>query len=87
MNVTTQPILQVAPLTFNVIQGSISTNSVNFQNIGMGSLNISGTSATPGNWFGVSSSGGTSVLVNIDGTQLKSGTYSGNLVLSSNAAE
>ena len=85
--VTSQPILPISPLTYNVIQGQAAqTYSVNFQNIGLGTLSISGVSAAGGSWLGAQPSGGSTVALSINPSQLSPGSYLGSLTLSSNAA-
>jgi uncharacterized protein (TIGR03437 family) len=86
LDVTTQPILAVTPLAYNVIQGAAAqTYNVGFQNIGMGTLSISSVSTNGGSWLSAqASNGGVSITVNPG--SLTPGTYSGTLTLSSNAA-
>jgi uncharacterized protein (TIGR03437 family) len=87
LHVTTQPILQISPLTFNVIQGqAVQTNNVTFQNIGQGSLSIGGVTTSGGSWLSALVSNLTTVAVSLDARSLAPGSYSGTLTLVSNAA-
>jgi uncharacterized protein (TIGR03437 family) len=95
LHVTSQPILQVAPI---VIQGLPGT--INFQNTGLGSLAITGASVNlslPGagsnEWFtDVRVASATSVTVSVLNsgapgyTPMLQGSYAGILTLNSNAA-
>ena len=88
LEVTTQPILQISTLTYNAIAGQAAqTYTANFQNIGMGTLSISGVSTSGGSWLSAQvAGGGPAVSVTINPGSLAVGTYSGSLTLNSNAA-
>ena len=89
LHVTSQPILQIpaSPITFNVVQGqSARTTSVTFQNIGLGSLSVSGVTTTGGSWLRAATAGGSSVGVTADPGSLTPGSYFGAVTLASNAA-
>ena len=92
LHVTSQPIVQVptVPVTFNLVQGQAAqTYNLNFQNLGLGTLSISG--ATPnttnnGTWLSAAPSGGAGVRVTADPGSLGPGSYFGSVTLASNAA-
>jgi adhesin/invasin len=89
MNVTSQPILQIpsSPITFNLVQGQApQTLDVTFQNIGLGTLAISGATVSNANWLSASSLGGLNVSLTANPAGLNPGSYSGTLTLASNAA-
>ncbi len=88
LTVTTQPILQITPLTYNLVQGQAAqAYSVNFQNIGMGTLSISGVTTSGGSWLsGITSGGGSTVSLTVDPSSLSPGSYTGTVTLASNAA-
>ena len=88
LHITNQPILQISPLTYNVIQGQVAQyNGVSFQNLGLGTLGISGLTTSLGNWFTAQApGGGSTVAISINATSLSPGSYSGTLTLNSNAA-
>jgi len=100
LHVTTQPILQASPSSFQIriAQGAnkqASTNSslqyISTSNAGQGSLSISSVSATTtsgGSWLGASTVSGYPSLVALsaDPTGLSPGVYQGTVTISSNAA-
>jgi uncharacterized protein (TIGR03437 family) len=87
LHVTAQPILQITPLTFNVIQGqAVQTNNVAFQNIGMGSLSIGGVTTSGGSWLSALVQNLSTLTVSINPGSLNPGSYSGTITLASNAA-
>jgi uncharacterized protein (TIGR03437 family) len=89
MHVTSQPIIELpaSPTTFNLVQGqSAQTLTVALQNLGLGSLNVSGTTASGGNWLNASPAGGGKVSITADPGSLSPGSYNGTVALTSNAA-
>ena len=87
LHVTSQPILQISTLTFNLIQGqAVQTSNVTMQNLGLGALSISGVTASGGSWLAASAPGGATVAVSLDPRSLSPGSYTGSLTLNSNAA-
>ena len=72
LHVTSQPIIQVpsSPITLNVVQGQCAqTYNATFQNLGLGTLSISG--ATPsttagGGWLSAASTGGSGLSITAD---------------------
>jgi uncharacterized protein (TIGR03437 family) len=89
MNVTSQPILQIpsSPITFNLVQGQApQTFDVTFQNVGLGSLAISGATVSNASWLGASSLGGSNVSLTANSAGLSPGSYSGTITPASNAA-
>ncbi len=87
LHVTSQPILQISPVTYSVIQGqAVQTNNLGFQNVGLGSLSISGVTISGPNGIGASVVDSATVGVSIDPTALSPGTYNATLTLNSNAA-
>lgn len=89
LHITSQPILQipVTPITFNLVQGQAAqTYNVTFQNVGLGSLNISGATASGGNWLSASATGGASAAITANPGALSAGSYTGSVTLASNAA-
>ena len=87
LHVTSQPILQISQLTYNLVQGGASqTVTVTPQNIGMGTLAISSASVSGLNGVSATASGGTSVTLTLNPGSLTPGNYTGTLTLSSNAA-
>lgn len=87
LQVTSQPILQIPQLTYNVIQGqAVQTYNVMLQNIGMGSLSIGGVSASGGSWLGASVVNLSTIAVTVDPRSVGPGSYYGSLTLDSNAA-
>jgi uncharacterized protein (TIGR03437 family) len=89
MHVTSQPILQIptSPITFNLVQGQApQTYNVAFQNLGLGSLSISGATTSGGSWLSASAAGGTSANITADPGALSAGSYFGSVTLASNAA-
>ncbi len=89
MNVTSQPILQIpsSPVTFNLVQGQAPlTYNVTFQNLGLGTLSVSGATTSGGSWLSASPTGGASVAITAAPTSLSPGSYSGTVTLMSNAA-
>lgn len=86
LHVTTQPILQISPIVLNLVQGQIVNTDVNFQNIGMGSLSITGVGTSGVSWLTASLLNGTGVTLTSNTTSLNPGTYTATLTLSSNAA-
>jgi uncharacterized protein (TIGR03437 family) len=87
LHVTSQPIIQNVPITFNVVNGGPpQTSNINFQNLGMGTLNISGATVSAGSGLSVSPSGGSGVSLTADPSSLSPGSYFATLTLASNAA-
>ncbi len=88
LQVTSQPILQISQLTYNLFQGqAVQTSNVTFQNIGLGALSITGVSASGGSWLSASVVNSSSrVAINTDPSSLSPGSYFGSLTLASNAA-
>jgi uncharacterized protein (TIGR03437 family) len=89
LTVTSQPILQIpsSPITFNVVQGQAAqTYNVVYQNLGSGSLSISGGTASGGNWLSTSPIGGASAAITASPGSLSPGSYVGAITLVSNAA-
>lgn len=86
-HVTNQPILQIPQIAFNLVQGqAVQTSVINFANIGLGNLAITGVSTSGDSWLGASVASGTSVAVNADPRFLGPGTYTATLTVGSNAA-
>jgi uncharacterized protein (TIGR03437 family) len=88
LHVTSQPILQIptSPITFNLVQGqSPQTYNVAFQNLGLGTLSISGAATAGGSWLSALPGGGT-VAVTANPGALAPGSYFGSITLTSNAA-
>ena len=89
LHITSQPILQipVTPITFNLVQGQAAqTYNVTFQNVGLGTLNISGATVAGGNWLSASAMGGASAAITANPGTLTAGSYTGSVTLASNAA-
>lgn len=89
LHVTSQPILQIptTPITFNLVQGQApQTYSVTFQNLGLGSLNLSAAAAAGGSWLSASATGGSSAAITANPGALTAGSYFGTVTLASNAA-
>ena len=100
LNVTTQPILQASPSSFQIriAQAANKQTSatgalqyISTSNSGQGSLSISGVSATTvsgGSWLSASTVSGYPSLVALsaDPTGLSPGVYQGSVTISSNAA-
>jgi uncharacterized protein (TIGR03437 family) len=92
MHVTNSPILQFpsAPITFNVVQGgSPQTLNIGFNNLGLGSLAITGaTSATTsgGGWLSALPANANTVAMTATPGSLSPGSYFGSITLLSNAA-
>ena len=87
LHITSQPIIQAVPITLNVVKGGpVQTVNANFSNLGLGTLNISGATVSPGSGLSASVSGSSSVSVTADPGSLNPGVYFANLVLASNAA-
>jgi uncharacterized protein (TIGR03437 family) len=89
LNVTSQPIIQIpsSTITFNLVQGQPpQTQNVAFQNIGLGSLSISGATASGGNWLSASAIGGVNTAITASPDSLSQGSYFGAITLTSNAA-
>lgn len=88
LDVTTQPILEISPLTYYVVQGGAAqTYAAGLQNIGMGTLSISNISTTGGSWLSAQpTASGSDANITINPGSLSPGSYSGTLTLSSNAA-
>jgi len=89
MHVTTQPIVQIpaSPITFNLAQGQgLQTYNIPFQNLGMGALTISGATTTS-DWLSALVSGnGSTVGISANPGSLAPGSYTGNVLLLSNAS-
>jgi uncharacterized protein (TIGR03437 family) len=87
LHVTSQPILQISPIAYSVIQGQAAiTNNVGFQNIGLGTLAITGASISGPAGVSVSVVDPATVGIRIDPTSLNPGSYNAVLTLNSNAA-
>jgi uncharacterized protein (TIGR03437 family) len=89
LQVTSQPILQIpaTPITFNLVQGQApQTYDVAFQNLGLGSLSITGAAASGGNWLSASATGGANIALTANPGALTAGSYFGTVTLASNAA-
>jgi uncharacterized protein (TIGR03437 family) len=88
LHVTTQPILQISPLTYSLPQGQgPRTTNITFQNLGMGTLNITGATTSGGSWLSaLPAANGTTVAISTDARSLTPGNYSGTILLLSNAA-
>ena len=87
LHVTSQPILQISPLTYNVSQGQAAqTTNVTFKNLGLGTLAISGATTSGGSWLSALPVNGTTVAVTVNPGSMTAGTYSGTLTLLSNAS-
>lgn len=87
LQVTSQPILQISQLTYNLVQGQAAqTNNVSFQNIGLGTLAITGVNVSGGNWLSASVTGSSALAIITDPSSLTPGSYTGTITLNSNAA-
>ncbi len=91
MNVTTSPIAAPMPAVLNF---ELPTNSIKqtipvvVSNSGMGTLTVSGATATAANsgtWLTATQNGNT-VSVTVDSTNLSTGSYTGTVDIASNAA-
>ena len=88
LHVTSSPIVQISPLTFNVSQGqAVQTSNLTIQNIGMGTLAITGVTTTAA-WLSAlpSAQNSATLAVSINPASLTPGSYFGTLTLLSNAA-
>lgn len=89
LHVTSQPIIQFpsSPVTLNLVQGQAAqTYSVNFPNIGLGNLSISGVTVSGGSWLSALPTGGGAVSITANPGSLNPGSYLGSITLVSNAA-
>jgi uncharacterized protein (TIGR03437 family) len=92
LHVTSQPIIQIpaSPITFTLVQGQApQTYNVVLQNFGMGTLLVSGATASTtggGAWLSAAPAGGASVGVTADPGTLTPGSYFGSITVASNAA-
>jgi uncharacterized protein (TIGR03437 family) len=92
LHVTSQPILQIpaSPITFNLVQGQApGTYNLNFQNLGLGNLSISGAATNTtsgGGWLSALPAGATTVGITANPGSLAPGSYFGAITLVSNAA-
>lgn len=91
LNVTTSPIIQVNN-TQIVLDGAASgfpvTRTVNFTNVGQGTLSV-GTataSATTLNFLSAAVTSANTLTITADPTHLSAGTYTGTITITSNAA-
>ncbi len=91
-NVTTSPIIQlpVTPLRLTGFSGTKSTGTIQFTNLGQGSLSVTGASVAvnggaPSSTFSAAASGST-VTVTADPGSLSPGVYSAVVTITSNAA-
>ena len=89
MVVTSQPIVQIptSPLAFNLVQGQAAQSStITFQNLGFGSLAITGATVSNASWLTVSSASGTNLVLSANPAGMNPGNYAGTITLVSNAA-
>jgi adhesin/invasin len=87
LQVTSQPIAGLPPEIpfYHVVQNSPKqTMAVAVTNQGLGSLTVSGTSASGGTWLSVGNTG-TTINVTADPTGLAPGVYTGAITVASNA--
>jgi uncharacterized protein (TIGR03437 family) len=87
LQVTSQPIISTAQLTYNLVQGQgQQINTATFQNLGLGTLAITGVNASGGSWLTAAVASPTSVAITVDTGALSAGSYMGSITLTSNAA-
>jgi len=90
LNVTNSPIIQVANTGVKLTGfqgGPKATATVNFTNLGFGTLSISSAAGTsPNNFLSASVTNSTSILISADPSLLSPGFYSGTVTIASNAA-
>jgi uncharacterized protein (TIGR03437 family) len=87
LHVTSQPIADVPQrIQFRAVQNSAQqTLTLNVNNRGLGSLTVSGVTATGGAWLSAGNPG-TAIAITADPTGLAPGVYTGSVTLTSNAA-
>jgi uncharacterized protein (TIGR03437 family) len=89
MHVTSQPIVQIptSPITFNLFQGQgLASYNVTFQNVGQGTLQFNGAT-TSAEWLSaLPPRNGSTVTVSANPGSLGPGSYTGTILLLSNAA-
>jgi uncharacterized protein (TIGR03437 family) len=91
LRVTSQPIAQLSPerLTFRIAQGSArQTQYISIANRGLGTLNLTGATASGGNWLTAQRVEGQNlVAVVADPSGVSPGSYQGTVALASNAVQ
>jgi uncharacterized protein (TIGR03437 family) len=87
VHVTSQPIATITPtaLQFNVAQGAAKVDKwIQLTNAGLGTLSVTGATATGGSWLSVKTNGNLVILTG-DPTGLSPGPNQGSVTISSNA--